>query len=136
MSHKEIIENLFLANQYSTSIFDGEYVLSIGCNSLKYFEHNLKLSLKDNEESDITIILDEAINFINEAINKNKKILVHCKGGINRSPAIVVAYLVKYKLYSLLDAVDLVKNKKKSARFQPHYLNKIIKYEVINKSPI
>ena len=32
--------------------------------------------------------------------------------------------------------VDLVKNKKKSARFQPHYLNKIIKYEVINKSPI
>ena len=129
MSHIEICNNLWLGNQYSTKIFDGEYILSIGCNSLKSCANNIKLSIKDNEDADLTTILPDALLFINKALNKNKKILVHCKGGINRSPAIIIAYLVIEKLFTVEEAYVYVKNKKPSIRRKEHFMQDIIKYK-------
>ncbi len=90
MSHIEIIPNLWLGNKFSTSIFEGKSVLSIGCNSLKIFPNYLKLSLKDSRESNITLILHKALQFINNELNNNRTLLVHCQGGINRSPAVII----------------------------------------------
>ncbi len=128
MSHLEIIPNLWLGNKYSTSIFEGDSVLSIGCKPCKTFQNHLKLSIKDSRESNISLILPKALQFINEELNSNHKLLVHCQGGINRSPAIIIAYLVMYKSYSVDDASVLVKTKKPSIRLQQHYLDSISEY--------
>jgi protein-tyrosine phosphatase len=128
MSHIEIIPNLWLGNKYSTSIFEGDSVLSIGCKPCKTFQNHLKLSIKDSRESNISLILPNALQFINEELNNNHKLLVHCQGGINRSPAIIIAYLVMYKSYSIDTASVLVKTKKQSIRLQQHYLDSISEY--------
>lgn len=55
--------------------------------------------------------LDDSLNFIKEA-EKNKtkgNILIHCQVGKSRSAAIVIAYLVKHKNYSLDDAFKYIK---------------------------
>ena len=114
MSHIEIIKNLWLGNQYSSSIFEGDSILSIGCNPKKTYTNQLKLSIIDSKDSDISTILQDAIEFINKELLLNHKILVHCSGGINRSPIIVIVYLVKYCLYNLQDAITLVKQELKS----------------------
>jgi len=128
MSHVEIIPNLWLGNKYSTSIFEGDSVLSIGGKPYKTFQNHLKVSIKDSKESNISFILPKALHFINEELNSNHKLLVHCQGGINRSPAIIIAYIVIYKSYSVDDASVLVKTKKPSIRLQQHYLDSISEY--------
>ena len=131
MSHIEIIKNLWLGNQYSSSIFEGDSILSIGCNPKKTYTNQLKLSIIDSKDSDISTILQDAIEFINKELLLNHKILVHCSGGINRSPIIVIVYLVKYCLYNLQDAITLVKQKKTSIRIQPHYLRQIQEFLLV-----
>ncbi|KAH8116391.1 protein-tyrosine phosphatase-like protein [Phellopilus nigrolimitatus] len=37
-----------------------------------------------------------------------RKVLVHCLGGISRSPSVVIAYLMRYQGYSLLQALAQV----------------------------
>jgi len=125
MSHIEIIKNLWLGNKYSSSIFNGESILSIGCNPKKNFSNQLKLSIIDSEESDITSILNQAFQFIHNELKLNHRLLVHCSGGINRSPIIIICYLVKYCSFTLNNAIEYVKEKKPSIRIQPHYLKQI-----------
>ena len=40
---------------------------------------------------------------------RNEKVLVHCHIGVNRSPTVVLAYLMKYEGYTLKSAVEHVK---------------------------
>jgi|SaaInlStandDraft_4_1057021.scaffolds.fasta_scaffold19712_1 protein-tyrosine phosphatase len=128
MSHIEIIPGLWLGNQFSTTIFTGNSVLSIGCNPKKSFDNHLKLSLKDSRDSDLKSILRDALKFIDNSLKSNNKILVHCKAGMNRSPAVVIAYLVIYKSYNIDDASQFVKIKKPSIQLHKHYLNDIEEY--------
>lgn len=71
----------------------------------KYNNNNINykfISMRDDIESDITKCFEPSWNFINENINKNHNILVHCCKGISRSPTIVAYYLMRmiheYKL--------------------------------------
>ena len=90
----------------------------------------MKLSIIDSKDSDITKILPQEMDFIDKNIKSNIKsnnqILVHCSGGINRSPIVVISYLVLHRGYELQDAIKLVKEKKPSIRIQNHYLSQLI----------
>ena len=73
----------------------------------------------------ISHILPNAIAFIHKELTNNHKILVHCKGGINRSPIVVITYLVLYGSFTLKDAIIFVKEKKPSIRIQTHYIEQV-----------
>ena len=66
--------------------------------------------MNDYIEDSLITHIDKCIEFINE--NKDKKIFVHCNAGISRSPAIIIAYLIKALNYSFKDAYNLVKSKR------------------------
>ncbi len=79
-------------------IAEVDVIVSIGCNSKSNLPNviNYKVSVRDNVDSDLTPLFNDVTAFVHQQISINKKVLVHCKGGINRSPIFVVAYLARY----------------------------------------
>jgi protein-tyrosine phosphatase len=47
---------------------------------------------------------------MNEAIVNRNTVYVHCKNGHGRSPTLIAAYYIRYKGYSVSDAVSMIKN--------------------------
>lgn len=124
MAYSEIINNLYQGNQFSTKIAEVDAIVSIGCNSKNKQIPNFKVSVKDSNKADLTPYLDDATDFIDSYLKKNKKVLVHCQAGINRSTAIVLSYLVRYENMDLLEAQELIVSKRK-VRFKEHFLDQI-----------
>jgi len=58
----------------------------------KYMYYNLHI--RDEEQSDMTVHLLSACNFIHRRRMQGKAVLVHCGRGVSRSATIVVAYLM------------------------------------------
>lgn len=58
-----------------------------------------KIDLRDSVQENIERAFEDAFAFIDEAINKGVKILVHCFVGSSRSATIVIGYLMK-KLFA------------------------------------
>ncbi len=66
----------------------------------------LALAVRDEEDENLALHFDEAVSFMNDALNlpkglsavgckrKRGRVLVHCKMGKSRSAALVAAYLV------------------------------------------
>lgn len=48
--------------------------------------------------------LFDVVEIMHEKIKNNKKIYIHCRAGVNRSPSIIILYLMKYENYDLYDA--------------------------------
>jgi len=55
----------------------------------------LTLDLRDDDRENIARAFDQAFAFIDEARRVQSRVLVHCSHGQSRSPAIVVAYLMR-----------------------------------------
>jgi protein-tyrosine phosphatase len=51
---------------------------------------------------------------IDNLINDNKRIYIHCYEGISRSATCVIYYMYAYKGMTMLDALSFVKSKRKS----------------------
>ena len=61
-----------------------------------------------NQLSEIKLCLKKGF-FLDEAMQNNSKVLVHCQAGVSRSPTIVIAYLMhKYKI-KMNDAYNRVR---------------------------
>jgi predicted protein tyrosine phosphatase len=121
----EITRNLFIgtANDYETQVKGKENWTTIhACKepyhrqALRYMgrsapkehpeyyfavrENRLILNLIDANTSNYIpkIIIDKALNYIDNSLKSNKKCLVHCNQGQSRSPSIGLLYLAQNKL--------------------------------------
>jgi len=65
--------------------------------------------LDDNGTTNLFEIFESCFDFISQAKSANHVILVHCDGGINRAPTIVVGYLVSREKWTLEQAFNHVK---------------------------
>ncbi len=99
----------------------------------EYFEDKLKLRLSINDsldEDNMNKFKDEimkAINFIDQSINENKNVYVHCYWGLMRSATVVTGYLMKKYKLSMEDAIDIVKEQRPMALSSIYNFNEILK---------
>lgn len=75
------------------------------------FEYK-NIHIRDIDSQSISEYFDECSKFIDDAIKKDGKVLVHCSYGISRSASMVIAYLIKVKGMTYDDAYKLVKSKR------------------------
>lgn len=125
--YTQLTEGLYLGNQFSTSIItDINVIVSIGCKSKSTIPSvvNYKVSVKDSVDSDLTPLFGDVTVFIHSNLSNNKKVLVHCKGGVNRSPIFAIAYLARY-LMTLEEAIGHITTCRSAVRIQPHYLHQL-----------
>jgi hypothetical protein len=69
----------------------------------------------DEREKDTNITKNKllsAVDRLHELIEANNKVFVHCSVGMNRSPAVVLLYLIKYRRMTLFGAYNLICTKR------------------------
>ncbi len=98
------------------------HILNLTYNVKNKFENDNEMSylnilqcqINDSEDTDITKIFKQCIEFIDNALkeNDNNSVLVHCIAGISRSPSIVIVYLIKTQKMKFMDAFNFVKQKR------------------------
>eukprot|EP01083_Nonionella_stella_P144915 453225_1 len=106
------------------------------CTEYVVYDPNLftvhMFSAKDNSTCQIlNDHLNDAIQFIEEAKQNKKQILVHCVGGVNRSAVIVVAYLMysRYKS-NVFEASTYTISKRSSALRNLAFKKQLVQYQI------
>ncbi|KAL3700766.1 hypothetical protein R1sor_018788 [Riccia sorocarpa] len=89
-------------------------------NSFSYY------SLKEDK----TLPLDECVEYVEQSRRDNARILVHCMSGQNRSPAVVIAYLMRHKRWRLPESYQWVKERRPSINLTPAVAQQLQQYEI------
>ncbi|KAL0960502.1 hypothetical protein HGRIS_005540 [Hohenbuehelia grisea] len=71
-----------------------------------------RIAILDQSSADLRPHLEAACNHIDRALRSGRSVLVHCQQGISRSPAIVIAYLIRNLGMSFDQAHTLLKRKR------------------------
>ncbi|XP_024385567.1 protein-tyrosine-phosphatase IBR5 isoform X2 [Physcomitrium patens] len=89
-------------------------------NSFTY--HSLK--------EDKTLPFVECLEFIEQARVDKARVLVHCMSGKNRSPAVVIAYLMKHKQWRLPQSYQWVKDRRPSINLTEAVAQQLQQFEI------
>lgn len=129
--YDKILENLYIGNIDGARDFqflkDKNIKVVINCTKKipNFYENNkygieyhrvpVDDSLLDEDINLMKILLPKYVNIINDSLEKNKPVFVHCYAGRQRSACLISAYLIfKYK-YSIEDTYKLIISKRKEA---------------------
>lgn len=88
------------------------------------------IDIVDRPYSDIEIYFDDTNDFIENAINNNGNVLIHCKKGISRSATIAIAYLIKKKGYTLSTALQQMKEARNCINPNKGFMKQLHNYEL------
>jgi hypothetical protein len=124
-------EDLPYLSQYGVS-----YILNVSESSSGYppqFEV-LHIPLSDFGDSNLADVFGECFAFIDNAYHCRAKILVHCQVGVNRSPSVVMAYLMQHVPCDLLTSCRTVKQRRPGVFPVEPYLQQLLKYEASVRS--
>jgi len=99
------------------------------------FEY-LVLDVQDSEEQNLIRLFPRAQQFINAALSRNGRVLVHCNGGISLSPAFVIMFVMQHYQLSWEDALHLVQNRRYCISPNGGFLTQIKEYESIYKASL
>ncbi|CAN0897515.1 Protein-tyrosine-phosphatase IBR5 [Linum grandiflorum] len=80
-------------------------------------------------QDDKTLQFDEAIQILEQSEREKARILVHCMSGKSRSPAIVMAYLMKSKGWRLAQSYQWVKERRPAVELNEGVHQQLQEYE-------
>ena len=137
-----IIPHLYLGNIAYAN--DTDFLIENNINAIvnctidepfnNYFENKnkLRLSLNDSREIEniekFKIDIIDGINFIDNCINEDKNVYVHCYFGLMRSATVVTGYLIKKYNIPYKDAINIVKEKRHMALSSIYNFNEVLEF--------
>lgn len=89
----------------------------------------LKLPLEDMASTNLSHHFEKTSAFIDEALNNDGRVLVHCNLGISRSSTITLAYLMKFKRWKLDEAFKFLKGRRTSSSPNSGFLKQLSEWE-------
>ncbi len=124
--YHEIIPNLYVGNSIAAKDYCKNFDIIINATpSVPFYSKiskNIRISVKDDrtQHSNLKLAIEteKLLPYLHTYLKHNKKVLVHCRAGMQRSASIVAAYLIRYKKYSINDAKEIIKSKRNIA-FMP-----------------
>ena len=93
----------------------------------------LHLKIRDNVNFDIIPFFKQSNEFINQVRAAKGNILIHCKLGISRSAAIVIAYLIKFYGFNFNSALKFIKKQRDRINPNAGFIEQLKQYEKKSK---
>uniref|UniRef100_UPI0037E7F6EB protein phosphatase Slingshot homolog 2b n=1 Tax=Semicossyphus pulcher TaxID=241346 RepID=UPI0037E7F6EB len=139
-SPTEIFDHVFLGSEWNASNLEElqksgvQYILNVTREIDNFFPgvfeyHNIRVY--DEEATDLLAYWNETYKFISRAKKAGSKCLVHCKMGISRSAATVIAYAMKEHGWDLKKAFDYVKERRTVTKPNPSFMRQLEEYQGI-----
>ena len=119
--YNKIITNLYLGNYYS--IYLNDFDLIVNCTKDLYFDNvkseKIRIPIDDNYIFKNKDILDymSVLDEIDKYLKQNKKVLVFCKFGFQRSTTIILLYLILKKKINKQESIKLIKTNRSISYF-------------------
>ena len=119
----EVWPGLYLGNAEDAKDLDRlkendiKSIINISTNIPCYHEDDplfnyLQLPCQDSIRQNILEHFDSTFEYIHRKLTTKENVLVHCQGGISRSPSFVIGYLMRYHSKTFKQAYSLVKEKR------------------------
>lgn len=139
-SPTEIFDHVFLGSEWNASNLEElqnsgvQYILNVTREIDNFFPgmfeyHNIRVY--DEEATDLLAYWNDTYKFITRAKKAGSKCLVHCKMGISRSAATVIAYAMKEHGWDLMKAYDYVKERRAVTKPNPSFMRQLEEYQGI-----
>ncbi|KAM9729685.1 protein phosphatase Slingshot homolog 2b isoform 2-T2 [Menidia menidia] len=139
-SPTEIFDHVFLGSEWNASNLEElqnsgvQYILNVTREIDNFFPgvfeyHNIRVY--DEEATDLLAYWNDTYKFISRAKKSGSKCLVHCKMGISRSAATVIAYAMKEYGWDLKRAFDYVKQRRTVTKPNPSFMRQLEEYQGI-----
>lgn len=133
-----ICSTIYLGTQYNASNkyikeFNLKWILNLKETHFSKAPKNvnfLHVPMSDYGDSNIKEIAQQCFGFIESALNNGENILVHCRGGLNRSVTILIAFLMVSQDMTLRDAYHLVKRQRDKVSPHKRYIEQLKEYEL------
>ncbi|XP_063058257.1 uncharacterized protein si:dkey-175m17.7 [Engraulis encrasicolus] len=88
-----------------------------------------RLPATDNSRQNLRQYFEEVFEFIEEAHQSGRGVLVHCQAGVSRSATIVIAYLMKHTLMTMTDAYKYVRGRRPVVSPNLNFMGQLLEFE-------
>ena len=89
----------------------------------------MHLNINDYEGFELFEFFEKANDFMNKCKLERGVVLVHCKYGISRSVAFVIAYLIKYMKYTAEHALKFLMEKRSKIKPNERFMEQLAIYQ-------
>lgn len=88
-----------------------------------------RLPATDSNKQNLRQYFEEAFEFIEEAHQAGRGLLIHCQAGVSRSATIVIAYLMKHTWMTMTDAYKFVKSRRPIISPNLNFMGQLLEFE-------
>jgi atypical dual specificity phosphatase len=103
-------------------------ILGVGEMNPNEFKYHI-VDIADRSYEDISKHFNACSEFINDAIIKGGKVLIHCQCGVSRSSTLIAAYLIKKRNFSATGAIETIKKSRNFIQPNTGFMQQLISYE-------
>jgi len=89
--------------------------------------HQIKID--DRGSQPLLSNMSDTITFIKEGLSNGDKVLVHCFGGVSRSAAIIIGYLMKVEKKKMMEVYNEVKDLRDIVSCNLDFMGQLMMYE-------